>query len=218
MLKKNRRNMIIFSIVIVMCFFTNYALNKWASLETSSEFEKYEEEKLSEENKENASDLTYVEKENGQNNIALIDSSNRDDTEVGDVVVEASKNIKSSISKKAKRANYFIESRLNTDIEREKMVGLLNEIINNEKTDEPNRKAANDEKMKLVEIMGKEKIIENLIKSKGFEEALVFITDNSANIIVETEKLTDSDVAKILDIVMREIKVPTENIKISNIF
>jgi stage III sporulation protein AH len=111
-----------------------------------------------------------------------------------------------------------MESRLNTTIEREKIVGLLNEMINNEMTDENNRKAANDQKLKLIDIMNKEKIIENLIKAKGFEEALVFITDNSVNVIVEAEKLTDSDMAKILDIVMRETKVPFDNIKILNKF
>jgi stage III sporulation protein AH len=65
-------------------------------------------------------------------------------------------------------------------------------------------------------VMSREKIVENLIKAKGFEEALVFITDHSVHVIVETEKLTDSDMAKILDIVVRETNTPLDNIKILN--
>ena len=70
--------------------------------------------------------------------------------------------------------------------------------------------------MKLIDYMSKEKVIENLIKAKGFEEALVFITDNSVNVIIEAEKLADSDVAKILDIVITETKVDIKNVKIQN--
>jgi len=117
-----------------------------------------------------------------------------------------------------KSSNFFIEARLNMNMEREKMIVLLNEIIDNDNTDKKNVIAANDEKMKLIDLMNKEKIVENLIKSKGFEDTVVFITDYSVNVIVETEQFADSDMAKILDIVMRETKVAIDNIKISNKF
>lgn len=229
MLKLKRRNYLILSLVAVLCFisYLNYAINKYSLLETSSEFARYEEIKLSEVHSEN--EAYGKNKETGEqlpnpqsadpsdSGVAVIDSTQN---QAKDLVSETSANIESSIisSKNMKRTNYFMEARLNTTIEREKIVGLLNEMINNEMTDEDNRKAANDQKLKLIDIMNKEKIIENLIKAKGFEEALVFITDNSVNVIVEAEKLTDSDVAKILDIVMRETKVPFDNIKILNKF
>ncbi len=228
MYRFKRRNYLVLSLVAVLCFisYLNYAINKYSLLETSSEFARYEEIKLTEvdlseselpkgEASEENSVLGEVEKPG--NDISLVDST---DHKVEDLVSEASTTIASSItnSKIIKRTNYFMESRLNTTIEREKIVSLLNEMINNEMTDENNRKAANDHKLKLIDIMNKEKIIENLIKAKGFEEALVFITDNSVNVIVEAEKITDSDMAKILDIVMRETKVPFDNIKILNKF
>jgi stage III sporulation protein AH len=195
-------------------------------LETSSEFARYEEIKLTEvdlsdselpEGEATKESPILGEAEKPARDISLVDST---ENKVEDLVSEASTTIASSItnSKSIKRTNYFMESRLNTTIEREKIVELLNEMINNEMTDENNRKAANDHKLKLIDIMNKEKIIENLIKAKGFEEALVFITDNSVNVIVEAEKITDSDMAKILDIVMRETKVPFDNIKILNKF
>lgn len=228
MYRFKRRNYLVLSLVAVLCFisYLNYAINKYSLLETSSEFARYEEIKLTEVDLAD-SELPQAETtdenpslgdaQKPENDISLVDST---ENKVEDMVSEASTTIASSItnSKTIKRSNYFIESRLNTTIERDKIVGLLNEMINNEMTDENNRKAANDQKLKLIDIMNKEKIIENLIKAKGFEEALVFITDNSVNVIVEAEKLTDSDMAKILDIVMRETKVPFDNIKILNKF
>ncbi|QXM06019.1 SpoIIIAH-like family protein [Crassaminicella indica] len=229
MFKIKRRNVFIFSLVLVLCFisYLNYAINKYASLETSNDFEKYEENKLAKVSitNENANEIVNEETSNHLNittneeakDIAIVDSNNN---QIADIVTETSENIKETMNNNynTKRTNYFIESRLNMDLEREKMITLLNEMINNDRTDDINRKAASDEKMKLIDIMSKEKIIENLIKAKGFEDALVFITDHSINVIVEAEKLTDSDVAKILDIVIRETKFSADNIKISNKF
>lgn len=230
MFRIKKRNIFIFSLVMVLCFisYLNYAINKYSLLETSSDFEKYEENKLADifiENDESeevwiedtGSDIDEDPLAQSIDAPIIIDSSNH---EINDVIAETSGTIENAITNSThiKRSNYFMEARLNMDMEREKMVALLNEIISNERTDESNRKAANDEKMKLIEVMNKEKIIENLIKAKGFEEALVFITDHSVNVIVDAEVLTDSDMAKILDIVMRETKVPYDNIKILNKF
>lgn len=234
MFKIKRRNALIGSLVLVLCFisYLNYAINKYSLLETSTEFEKYEVNKLAEIDLEEVmSGDTALEENNsgemafpvldqgsvGNEETAVVDSSGN---AVKEVVQETAATIQSNImhQKNIKRVNYFIEARLNTGIEREKMISLLNEIINNQMTDETNRKAAGDAKMKLIDTMNKEKIIENLIKAKGFEDALVFITDNSVNVIVEIEKLTDSDMAKILDIVLRETNVPIDNVKVLNKF
>ncbi|MCT4621556.1 MAG: SpoIIIAH-like family protein [Marinisporobacter sp.] len=225
MFKIKRRNVFVFSLVLVLCFigYLNYAVNKYASLETSSDFQEYEENKLAQNfiSSENSEDLLseetnsneYIETNEEGKSISVVDSKGN---QIEDMVTKTSKNINTTINSNAKKTNYFIESRLNMNIEREKMISLLNEMINNDRTDAANRKAASDEKMKLIDVMSKEKIVENLVKAKGFEEALVFITDHSANIIVEKEKLNDADVAKILDIVIRETKFSPENIKISN--
>ncbi len=219
-----RRNLLLFSLVIALCFisYLNFAINKYSLLETSSDFEKYEENKLAEVYNHEAQisgepEDIVVENDNDFENrgdITLVDSS---ESEVPELVMKASSNIVSSYnSESLKRASYFIEARLNTSIQREKMVELLNEIINNEKTDESNRKAANDAKMNLIDYMNKEKIIENLIKAKGFEEALVFITDNSVNVIVEAKELTKPDMAKIFNIVTTETNVAIKDITIQN--
>ncbi len=232
MFKIKRRNALVGSLVLVLCFisYLNYAINKYSLLETSTEFEKYEVNKLAEIDLEQvmSEDAEVEETTSKEMTFPILDQEKVDDMAVVDssgnavteVIQETAATIQGNITqqKNIKRANYFIEARLNTSIEREKMISLLNEIINNQMADETNRKTAGDAKMKLIDTMNKEKIIENLIKAKGFEDALVFITDNSVNVIVEIEKLTDSDMAKILDIVLRETNVPFDNIKVLNKF
>ncbi|MFZ5966265.1 MAG: SpoIIIAH-like family protein [Bacillota bacterium] len=243
MFRMKRKNIFLSLLVMVLFVISyfNYAINKYSLLETSSDFERYEENKLAEvtmdtlneelleeEMKDDAGSNVQVDEENQmeqneqETEQSALDVNVVDSTQsvVGNVVTEASTNIESNITsnKNMKKSNYFIEARLNTSIERERMVSMLNEIIDNDNTDDENRKEANNAKMRLIDIMNKEKIVENLIKAKGFEDALVFITENSVNVIVETEKLTDSDVAKILDIVTRETKVPLLNVKILNKF
>ena len=71
-------------------------------------------------------------------------------------------------------------------------------------------------KLKIIEYMNTEKVIENLIVNKGFAEAFVVMTDTSVNVTVNKEELTQSDVAKIMDVVLRETKRPADQIVIQN--
>jgi len=207
-------------------------IQKYSFLETTSEFEKYEENKLAEIAQElnsqeddsdsstvkeaSASSVEVSDKEQNEK-VKILDSKNN---EIDQVISESNANLESKIlnNESSKKESYFIEARLNTNIERERIISLLNEIINNEYTSEETRKKANEEKMKLIDAMNKEKIVENLIKSKGFNNALALITDHSVNIIVKSEKISDSEMAKILDIVVRETQASPDKIKIWNKF
>ena len=52
--------------------------------------------------------------------------------------------------------------------------------------------------------MDMEKSLENLIRSKGYSDAFVIVTDKSVNVTVQADSIDDQDAARILDIVMRE--------------
>ena len=58
-------------------------------------------------------------------------------------------------------------------------------------------------------------ICENLIKTKGFENSIIFVNDKSISVIVESEELKPEDVAKIQNIISREMKADIDNIHIS---
>lgn len=59
-------------------------------------------------------------------------------------------------------------------------------------------------------------IAENLIIAKGYEDVVVFSNEGSVSVIVKIEELKQEDVAKIQNIVSRELNVEADSIHISN--
>lgn len=111
-------------------------------------------------------------------------------------------------------ASFFSEYRLERDKNRSKEVEMWQDIINSEKAEENFKSMAQQELVKIVALTEKEMIIENLIVARGFNDALVFLTDDSATAIVEAKELTPSNIAQIQDIIVRKTKLDSKNIKI----
>ncbi|MBQ1271940.1 MAG: SpoIIIAH-like family protein, partial [Clostridia bacterium] len=64
---------------------------------------------------------------------------------------------------------------------------------------------------KSIETEGK---IENLLKAKGFEECIVFLTSDTATVVVGTESLTDQQSAQIFDAVLAQTGFESGSVKI----
>ena len=54
-----------------------------------------------------------------------------------------------------------------------------------------------------------------MIESKGFKEAYVRIDDETVDVVVDKEELTDAEVAQIEDIVKRKTGFEADKIRIS---
>ena len=59
-------------------------------------------------------------------------------------------------------------------------------------------------------------IAENLIKLKGFEEAVILVNENSVNVVVAGENLTSVEIAQIQSVIVNEFAVAIENVHIIN--
>ena len=59
-------------------------------------------------------------------------------------------------------------------------------------------------------------VCENLIKTKGFDNSVVFANGNSISVIIGANELSKEQVAQIQNIVTREMNAKAENIHISN--
>ncbi len=110
--------------------------------------------------------------------------------------------------------SFFIQSRLDRDKNRSFYIETLDGIVGDEQIDAEVRKMAQQEMIALIKKSETERIIENLIKAKGFKDALVIMSDASVNVIVNSEQLTAAQVAQIKDIVSREADVNIDKIKI----
>lgn len=108
------------------------------------------------------------------------------------------------LSEVANADAYFEEVRATINMDRNQVISMLTDVIEESKDGSAEKNNATQQKLKIIDYMNKEKVIENLIRNKGYEDALVLMTDNSVNVTVNKQEITQSDVAKIYDIVMRE--------------
>lgn len=108
------------------------------------------------------------------------------------------------ISELANADAYFEEARATINMDRNQVISMLTDVIEETKDGSAEKNNATQQKLKIIDYMNKEKVIENLIKNKGFTDALVLMTDNSVNVTVNKQEISQSDVAKICDIIMRE--------------
>jgi stage III sporulation protein AH len=60
----------------------------------------------------------------------------------------------------------------------------------------------------------KESMIESLIKAQGFADCVVYLSSDTANIVVKSSGLLPAEAAQIKDILLSEVTVPSENIRI----
>ncbi len=134
-----------------------------------------------------------------------------DDEGTGDMEIEES--VETSASRLAV-SSFFIQSRLDRSKNRSLYIETLNGIVADPNIDTKVKEMAQTEMISLVKKSETESVIENLIRAKGFKDALVILGEGSANIIVDSEKLTQPQVAQIKDIVCREVDVDIDNIKI----
>jgi stage III sporulation protein AH len=111
-------------------------------------------------------------------------------------------------------AAFFRDYRFERELDRSKEVEYINTVVNNPKSDPEMIKEAQAQLLEITSNMEAELVMENLIKAKGFRDAIVIIHRDNVNVIVDKAELVPEEVAMILDIVKRESGQHTDNIKI----
>lgn len=117
-------------------------------------------------------------------------------------------------AKSDEKSAFFSEYRLEREKNRSKEKELWEGIINSTTAEVTFKTMAQQELVKMVSLTEKEMIIENLIIAKGFEDALVFLTDDNVTVVVNANELNQQSVAQIQDIIMRKTNISPSNIKI----
>jgi len=110
--------------------------------------------------------------------------------------------------------DFFSEARLDREIERSQSVASLQSIARDAATSAEGRIAAETGVVEMTRLSETESSIETMICAKGFEDAVIYISDNKVTAIVKAEKLESTDVAKIVDIITAQTGIPAANIKI----
>lgn len=105
--------------------------------------------------------------------------------------------------------------KLSKEQTRAKNKEALLEIIHDEALSETQKQSAVDTMVAMTQIAEMETAAEILLEAKGFTDAIVSITGETADVIVGNIELTDASCAQIEDIVRRKTGITAENIIIS---
>lgn len=216
-------SIIAFSLVLVVAGYLSYLSNYSKTSATSGEVNKMAD----------IGDATLV----NSNEIEVNDSSAIDDEENKEKKNETvSKQTDSKISEKDDKESkaeadkkekttalvantnndYFISSKMERENMYSQAIESYQKIIENPNCSAIERNDANERINEINQIKNSIMIIENLIKTKGFEDCVVLVNSNSINVIVKKQELLKEDIAKIQNIVARELSAKIENIHISN--
>lgn len=146
----------------------------------------------------------------------LIEMSNIGDAQLVSSNVVSEKNFIQTNSNSINNvSNYFSTSKLERDTMYSQMLETYENILNSNNSLETQKQSATEEITKINNIKNSIMICENLIKTKGFNDVVIFVNGESISIIVEDEQLNSEEVAQIQNIISREMNAKVENIHIS---
>ena len=193
--------------MLVVVGTVNYKLSEKSAIETGKELKAYEQVQM-----DKNEDKKEISKDG---EIEVVDSKT---SNIDEKITETSKEIKAQLTsqKNMKKTTYILDMKMTREKQRNELTQDLNEMINNPSTAEESRKEASAMKLQLVKDQETELKIENLLSTKGFEDALVYISNGSVNVVVDEGKLEKADATKIFDLVAEQAKVKYEDIKLMN--
>ena len=114
-------------------------------------------------------------------------------------------------------SSYFAEAKLDREQSRAKQKDILNEMLDNKNISKEQKEKCTESMMELQQRIEKETAAEAMIESKGFREAYVRMDDNTVDVVVDKETLTDAEVAQIEDIVKRKTGMDPSKIRINTL-
>ena len=113
-------------------------------------------------------------------------------------------------------SDYYASAKLERDQMYAEMVSNYEKILNNSNSSEAQKSIVAQEITKINNTKNAIMICENLICTKGFENCVILANDSSINVVVKVKDGLDKEkVAKIQNIISRELNTEIENIHIT---
>lgn len=111
---------------------------------------------------------------------------------------------------------YFIASRLERDTMYSEMLESYQKIVDSKSATDKQKVSAQEEIDKINKAKNAIMISENLIKTKGFEDLVIFSNDDSISVVIKKDELKKEDIAQIQSIIAREMGADIDDIHIMN--
>lgn len=218
LLKKNQIIIYVISIMLMTAGYLNYTTNQDdISVETSLQMEASDDSKLAD-----IGDATLVSSNDivggdttDSNTINNIENETISNTVTTENNTENETAQTSVTNANTTKDEYFTKSKLERDTMYSQIIETYEKVLNSSNSLETQKQTATQEITKINETKNSIMICENLIKTKGFENCIVFVNGESISVIVGTPEIKQEEVAQIQNIVARELKASVENIHIS---
>ena len=198
LIKKNQVIIYTIAVLIMVAGYLNYTTN------IDNEVVQVSSNEVNETKDENIGDARLVSseaiiEENEQNDNTTINETNINTTEETSATID----------------EYFSKSKLERDTMYSQMLETYENILNSSNALETQKQSATEEIEKINNTKNSIMICENLLKTKGFTNTVIFVNDKSISVIIEATELKQEEIAQIQNIILREMKADIENIHIS---
>ena len=200
-IKKNQLTLLVLALMLVTAGYLNYNSNQ--NVTTGTEIASIGDATLVSSN--------VTENNNSiENNNALVENNNENSI----VNQNESSSITTNSDVKDESKEYYSSARLERDKMYSQMLESYQKILDSNTTSNTQKEAAQKEITNINNTKNAIMIAENLIKTKGFEDSIVYSNDDSINVVIKKDKLSKEDTAQIQSIVAREMNAKIANIHI----
>lgn len=211
MIKRNQVIVLVIALMLVSAGYLNYTTNQNNNtIETSAEDDSIEyagigDAKLVSSNGvvESTNETAIVPNDTSEESSIIEDSSNEEVTTTSNTT-------------DTEKEEYFSSSRLNRETMYSQMIESYQKILENETVSEEQKSIAQTEIQNINQIKNRIMICENLIKTKGIEDLVIFVNDKSISVVIRADELQQEQIAQIQNIIEREMETEIANIHISN--
>ena len=132
-------------------------------------------------------------------------ASAEDENNIGEAVL-----VNSTIS-----LDYFNTVKLNREQTRAKNKEELINIVENDSLSEKEKEVAVNKIIELTANSERENAAEMMLEAKGFTNCIVSIVDDKVDVVVDTDTITEEQVAQVVDVVNRKTGISNEKIVVT---
>lgn len=218
LLKKNQVIIYVIAVMLMAAGYLNYTTNQENnSVATSMQMESNDDTQLAD-----IGDATLVSSNDVIEETKETDTENTtgSETQENDTTANTATNNTTNtdaiqVNSSTSKDDYFAKSKLERDTMYSQMIETYEKVLNSSNSLETQKQTATQEITKINGIKNSIMICENLIKTKGFENSVIFVNGNSISVIIGAEEIKQEEVAQIQNIIAREMNAEIENIHIS---
>ena len=220
-LKKNQIIIYVIAIMLMTAGYLNYTTKQGEnSIQTSLDIEAKDDSRLADIGDATLVSSSDVVVDDLKNETNTANTTNIMTNEVKENTVQNNVNQVNSTEQTSSNVSnnneYFTKSKLERDNMYSQMIETYEKILNSSNSLETQKQTATTEITKINQTKNSIMICENLIKTKGFENVVIFVNGESVSAIIGLPELKQEEVAQIQNIISRELNVNAENIHISS--